>query len=174
MPGTVSGANSSISEAAGGFSSVSAEGPLYTKEMVFTHFEAVLESLELKQQIVELGCGMSSFFTKGRSLTEFTAMCIALWKLALEQSFPAEADDFSAEFLEISPALGKGKKRDQLLVLVQEYNELFAPQKTGDFTPVSQHMAGKLANAKADRKALQLKLSLTIRKLYQTIFDHLI
>lgn len=174
MPGTPRGANSAISEAAGGFSSVDAGGPLYTKEGVLKHFEEVLGSLELKQQIAELGCGMNSFFTKSRSLTEFTAMSIGLWKLALERSFPNEAEDFFTEFLTSSASLGKGKKRAQMLELVREYDVLFAPQKTDDFTAVAQHMADNLANATADRKALQLRLSLNIRKLYQTIFNHLI
>lgn len=174
VPGIARGADSVISEAAGGFSSVDADGPLYTKEGVLRHFEAVLAALDLKQQIAELGCGMNSFFTKSRSLIEFTAMCVALWKLALEKSFPNEAEEFFTEFLETSPALGKGKKRARLLELVREYDDLFAPQKTGDFTAVSQHLANALANASADRKSLQLKLSLSIRRLYQMIFDHLI
>jgi hypothetical protein len=174
VPGTVSVGNSAISEAAGGFSSVSAAGPLYTKEGVLKHFEAVLESLELKQQIAELGCGMNSFFTKSRSLMEFTAMCIGLWKLALEQSFPDEAEEFFAEFVKSSSTLGKGKKRGRMVELVNEYNELLAPKKSSDFTAISQHMADNLADASTDRKSLQLKLSLAIRKFYQTIFDHLL
>lgn len=174
ISGTVSGGGSAISEAAGGFSSVSVNEPLYTQEGVLAHFEELLASLELKQQIAELGCGMNSFFTKGRSLMEFNAMSIGLWKLALDKSFPAEAEDFFAEFLKSSETLGSGKKRTRMVELIGEYNELFAPKKSADFTAISQHMSDKLANASADRKTLQLKLSLVIRKLYQTIFDHLI
>lgn len=176
VAGNIHGGASSISEAAGGFSAVSSggQGALYTKEGVLKHFEEVLGSLELKQQIAELGCGMNALFTRGRSLAEFTAMSVALWKLALEKSFPDEAEDFFAAFIESSPVLGAGKKRAKLVESITAYNELFAPKKTGDFTPISQHMADTLANASADRKALQLKLSLTIRKFYQHIFDHLI
>lgn len=174
LSGTSGGGGSAISEAAGGFSSVASDGPLYTKEGVLAHFEGVLETLELKQQITDLGCGMNSFFTKGRSLMEFTAMCVGLWKLALDQSFPDEAEEFFNEFLTSSAALGKGKKRARMLELIAEYNELFLPKKAADFTGISQHMADSLANASVDRKSLQLKISLLIRKLYQTIFDHLI
>ena len=171
------GARSSIGDAAGRFSSVKVadgEEALYTKEGVLQHFEEVLESLELKQQIAELGSGMNSFFTKKRSLAEFTAMGIALWKLALEKSFPKEAEAFFNEYLETSKTLGKGKKHAQMLELVNKYNELFAPKKTEDFSAISQYIADNLGSASADRKTLQLKLSLTIRKIYQFIFDHLI
>lgn len=177
VSGPVSGGGSSISEAAGGFSSVGSgtgKEALYTREGVLGHFEEVLNSLELKQHIDELGCGMNSFFTKKRSLAEFTAMCIGLWKLALEQSFPDEAENFFAEFLAASPTLGKGKKRNHLLALIDEYNTLLAAEGTKDFSRISQHMTDRLANASAGQKALQLKLSLTIRKFYQFIFDRLI
>lgn len=164
----------SISEAAGGFSAVADGEALYTKEGVLHRFEGVLEALELKKQIADLGCGMNSLFTKGRSLMEFTAMSVGLWKLALEQSFPDEAEEFFAAFLESSKTLGSGKKREKMLACIAEYGELFAQKKAGDFTAISQYMADNLANASADRKALQLKLSLTIRKFYQYIFDRLV
>ena len=101
-------------------------------------------------------------------------MCVGLWKLALDQSFPEEAEEFFAEFTSSSPTLGKGKKRGRMIELIGEYNELFATKKSADFTAISQHLADSLANASADRKSLQLKLSLVIRKMYQSIFDHLI
>lgn len=174
MLGTLAGGGSSISEAAGRFSSVSTVGPLYTKEGVLHNFEELFKTFDLKQQIAELGGGMSSFFTKKRSLDEFTAMCVALWKLALENSLPNEAEEFFAEFMASSTILGNGKKRTKMIGLVHQYNVLFAPLKSGDFTVISQHMAHSLAKASADRKTLQLRISLTIRKLYQAIFDHLI
>lgn len=172
------GPGSSIGEAAGGFSSVKVDGgsqeALYTKEGVLRHFEEVFESLELKRQIADLGCGLNSFFTKKRSLLEFTAMSIALWRLALKRSFPDEIEEFFHEFLETSKILGKGKKRVKMIELVNTYNVLFAPKKTDDFSAISQYMADILGSASADRKTLQLKLSLTIRKMYQMIFDHLL
>lgn len=171
------GRNSSIGDAAGRYSSVTSGAgheALYTREGVIQHFEAVMDTLELKQQIAELDSGMNSFFTRKRSLAEFTAMCVGLWKLALERSFPNEAEDFFREFTERSKLLGKGKKRARMLELVNSYNELFAVKKTEDFSGISQYMADSLGSPNADRKTLQLRLSLTIRKIYQTIFDHLI
>lgn len=169
------GGTSFISEAAGRFSSISTSGEaLYTKEGVFKNFEEILKSLELKQHIAELGCGMNSFFGKGRSLAEFTAMCVALWKLALEKSLPNDAENFFAEFMATSRILGKGKKRTRMTELVNAYNKLFEARKTDNFSVISMHIADTLANADADRKTLQLRISLTIRKFYQLIFDHLI
>jgi len=147
---------------------------LYTKEEVIRHFEGLLPSLDLKQEIAALGYGLNSIFKKGRSLVEFNAVCIALWKLALDSSFPAESNEFFADFLNHSPLLGTGKKKDKLVARVKIYCDMLAIKKTDDFTPVSQCMADNLMNSADNNKALQLTLSLTMRKLYQVIFDHLI
>ena len=101
-------------------------------------------------------------------------MCMALWKLALDSSFPAESDEFFDDFLEHSSLLATGENRNKLLVKVKAYCELFALKKADDFTLVSQYMVENLTKEADYRKALHLKLSLTIRKLYQLFFKHLI
>ncbi len=151
-----------------------AGAPLYTKQEVIANFEGLLPALSLHEEIDTLGCGLNSFFNKSRSLAEFTAMCTALWKLALDRSFPNESGEFFEDFLANSPVLGTGKKHDKMVSRIRIYCDLFAPKKIDDFTPVSQYMAETLCKDTQNRKALHLKLSLTIRKIYQVIFEHLI
>lgn len=147
---------------------------LYTEEEVLRHFSELLPALELRQEIAALGCGLDGFFKRRGSLREFTAMCVALWELALERSFPRECEVFFHNFLAASPIFGKGRGRERSVALVKAYAELFALKKDSDFSPVARYMVKKLKARPEDEKVLHLKISLTIRKLYQTIFNYLI
>ncbi|MDR2503828.1 MAG: hypothetical protein LBD82_05540 [Deltaproteobacteria bacterium] len=147
---------------------------LYTEEDVFRHFAEVMASIDLRQEIVELGHGLNGFFKRRRTLKELNALCTALWKLALEQSFPHESEVFFAHYLERHPSLGKGKKRNKNILMIENYCGLAAAKKTGDFTPLAQYMVNTLKCGTKDEKVLLLKLSLTIRKFYQIIFNYLI
>ncbi|MDR2050464.1 MAG: hypothetical protein LBQ63_01650 [Deltaproteobacteria bacterium] len=150
------------------------DSPLYTEDEVLRHFTDLLPALDLEREIAELGFGLNGIFKRRRSLDEFTSMCIAMWGLALERSFPEEAEVFFRSFLENSPTLGKGKKREESLARIMAYSALFDLRKENDFSPVARYMAGKLNPGTGDEKALLLKLSLTMRKLYKIIFDYLI
>ena len=147
---------------------------LYTEEDVFRHFAEVMASIDFRQEISELGHGLNGFFKRRHTLKELYALCTALWKLALEQSFPHEYEVFFAHYLEQHPNLGKGKRRNKNILMIKNYCELAAAKKTGDFTPLAQYMVNTLKCETKDEKALLLRLSLTIRKLYQIIFNYLI
>ncbi|MCL1889149.1 MAG: hypothetical protein FWF99_01420 [Desulfovibrionaceae bacterium] len=147
---------------------------LYAEEDIFRRFEEVLVSLNLRQEITELGCGLNGIFRRGRVLRELNAMCVALWRLALEQSFPEQAETLFRNYLEDHPDLGRGRKRKQQVGLIQVYCELSSEKKIGDFTPLAQYLTNKLNPGEDNKKILLFKLSLTIRKLYQTIFNYLI
>ena len=145
----------------------------YASAEVVRRFEEVWASLDLRQEIAELGHGLNSFFKRGRSLREFTAMSVALWRLALERSFPDQQAEIFELFMESSPLLGKRSRRRKMHQLVRFYLDLCEARRDTDFTPLAKHMADTFCGGD-QRKSLQLKLSLTIRRIYQNIFDHLI
>ncbi|MCL1916176.1 MAG: hypothetical protein FWG17_05680 [Desulfovibrionaceae bacterium] len=147
---------------------------LYTEEEIFRRFAEVLASLDLRQEIIELGCGLNGIFRRGSVLRELNAMCVALWRLALEQSFPEQVETLFRNYLENYPDLGRGRKRKKQAELIQVYCELSSEKKSGDFTPLAQYLTDKLSPGEENKKILLFKLSLTIRKLYQTIFNYLI
>lgn len=147
---------------------------VYTSEQVINRFEENWGALDLKQEIAALGHGLNSLLRRSRSLREFTAMTVALWKLALELSFPDDATGFFRDFMEKSPILGKGSQRAKLTERVQIYIDLMTPKKASDFTPVADYLAEYFSGDTENRKALKLKISLAIRRIYQAGFDHLI
>jgi hypothetical protein len=147
---------------------------VYAPQEIIQRFEEVFASLDLKKELAALGHGLDSFFRRGHSLREFTALNIALWELALESSFPGQKEEIIRMFVSTSPLPGKGSKRKTLLQRVELYDNLLMLKKHADFTPVAVYMAGCFSRDAESRKTLQLKLSLTIRRSYQLIFDNLI
>jgi hypothetical protein len=146
----------------------------YSPREIIQRFEDVFASLDLKKELSVLGHRLDSFFRRKRSLREFTALNIALWELALESSFPGQKEEIVRMFVGNSPLPGQGAKRKTLLQRVELYEGLLRLKKHTDFTPVAVYMAGYFSGDAESRKTLQLKLSLTIRRSYQFIFDHLI
>jgi hypothetical protein len=147
---------------------------VYDSLEITQRFEEIFASWNLKKEIADVGNKLNSFFNRRRSLREFTALSIALWNLALESSFPNQEEEVFRLFLTNSPILGKGSKRKVLMQRIQIYKELLAEKKHSDFTPIAIYMAGYFSNDLENRNVLKLKLSLTIRRLYQFIFEHLI
>ena len=147
---------------------------VYAPEEVLARYEAMLESVSFQHEIAELGCGLDSLFNRSRSLAEMKAMHAALWKLALERSFPDDAENFFRYFMEYSPTLGKGKNRAKMQQRINIYVDLSASRKVADFTPIAQYMADTLAGNLKDQKTVRLKLSLAARRFYQSVFDQLI
>jgi hypothetical protein len=147
---------------------------VYGPQEIIQRFEDVFASSDLKKELASLGHRLNSFFRRGYSLREFTALHIALWKLALESSFPGQKEEIVRVFINDSPLPGTGSKRKTLLQRVEHYDSLLLLKKHADFTPVAVYMAGCFSRDVKSRKTLQLKLSLTIRRSYQFIFDHLI
>ena len=147
---------------------------VYGSQELISRFEENWAALDIRQEIAALGYGLDSLFNRGRSIQEFTALTAALWKLALEQSFPEDNVAFFADFMEKSSILGKGAKRRKLQQRVQIYLDLCGPKKATDFTPVAVYMGEFFCRNVEDGKTLQFKLSLTIRRIYNAIFEHLI
>jgi hypothetical protein len=146
----------------------------YSPQEIVQRFEEVFASLNLKKEIAYLGNRLNSFFKRRRSMREFTVLAVVLWKLALESSFPTQKEEVFRLFISNSPILDKGSKRKLLLERIKFYDGLVAEKKHTDFTPAAVYMASYFSNDLSNRKTLQLKLSLAIRRLYQVIFDHLI
>jgi len=146
----------------------------YPPEEVAARYEALLDSVSFQHEIAELGCGLDSFFKRSRSLIEMKAMHAALWKLALERSFPDDAENFFRYFIEHSSVLGKGKNRAKMQQRINIYVDLSALKKIADFTPIAQYMAEMLIGNLENQKNVCLKLSLAVRRFYQTIFERLI
>ena len=108
-------------------------------------------------------------------MREFRALSIALWGLALQKSFPNDADAFFQEFRTALPVMFPAAKERELMEnRINIYVDCLSVKKDADFLPVASYLAEVLALDAEDMRRLRLKLSLIMRNLYTLIFDRLV
>jgi len=147
----------------------------YTADEVIRQFLGLYHSLDFKAELADLGVTRWQFLRRRTAVQALRAICIALWGLALQKSFPNDAGDFFAALRDQAPALaGSAKDTARLHACVNTYVELLAPKKDADFSPAATHLATILALHAEEVPRLRVKLSLIIRNLYVLIFDKLV
>lgn len=147
----------------------------YSAEEVVSQFLSLYSCLDFKTEVAELGIGPLQIRRRRKALREFRAICIALWGIALQKSFPQDASVFFEHFRATAPFLtGKSKECARLQSRVNIYVDLMAGKKDADFLPVAEYLAEVLALNDEDMRRLRLKVSLITRHLYTLIFDKLV
>ena len=149
--------------------------PVYTVDEVVDTFTALLASLDFDHELALLGVGRFRFIRRKRLVHELRALAVALWKLALERSFPEVSERIFSHFLERESAGFRNPERGQRFEkTVLAYVALLAKRREADFTEAGAHIVGFFKFPEARAAALRLRLALQIRALYTLIFDQLI
>ncbi|MDR0827916.1 MAG: hypothetical protein LBN33_08610 [Desulfovibrio sp.] len=147
----------------------------YSAEEVIRQFLSLYANLDFEEELGRIGVGRFNFFQRRKYLREFRALCIALWGLALQKSFPNQAAIFFAALRESAWILADGSSRaKKLAARVDVYVELLDAKKDADFLPVAEYMAGIMSVKPSMFARLRLILSLRVRNLYTLIFDKLV
>ncbi|MCC8194540.1 MAG: hypothetical protein LIP28_07845 [Deltaproteobacteria bacterium] len=153
-------------------------GPLpipYTAEEVGRTFADLLATFDFATELHELGIGKLNIAKRAKAKKLLTAVSIVLWHVALEKSFPHDADAFFSHFIATYPRLkGEGRSARKMRDLVARYDALAAEKKDADFTVIADTLVSALHIQEADRRRQQLKLSLRVRSVYELIFEKLI
>ncbi len=144
-------------------------------DKVVETFEILLDGFSFEREMKLLDVGRLHVFRRRNVLTEYKALCVALWGLALERSFPEEHSVILDTYLAQLNDQGKSRKTKAMpRELILAYIELLATHKENDFTVVGEHMVALFNVDEKKRASLRLQLALEIRKLYSIIFDNLI
>lgn len=147
----------------------------YSAEEVVSQFFALYDCFDFKAELLDLGISPLQIRRRKKARREFRAICIALWGVALQKSFPQEAGAFFERFMGTAPFLnGKSKECGRLQNRVNIYVDLMAEKKDTDFLPVAEYLSEVLALNDEDMRRLRLKVSLITRNLYTSIFDRLV
>ncbi len=147
----------------------------YEAEEIIQNFQALLDTLDFKAELVEVGVGRFQFRKRKKALREFTALTIALWGIALHRSFPNNAQVFFEQFRATAPLLAaQSVEAQRLNTRLNIYVDLLLAKKDTDFLPVAQYFAEVFALRANDTDRLRLKLSLRMRSLYKLIFNRLV
>ncbi|MEG2173313.1 MAG: hypothetical protein RRY29_08635 [Desulfovibrionaceae bacterium] len=146
----------------------------YAVEYVVDNFLALLHDANFPQELAILKVGKFQFLRRRQLLLEFRALYIGLWRLALARSLPLEGEDIFAAFLTTYPQQHRDAASQRLLARGQQYAEILLSEGDRDYTHISQHILSFSVLEEKDRKAQNLRLALSIRRLYGFIFSRLI
>ena len=148
---------------------------LYSSEEVISHFEALLEDTSFSAQLHYLGIKRALMSPRRRrAREELQAMFIGLWKLALDSSFPTQAEEIFDAFLEKYSQGRPPKKSAQMCEKVRNYAEMLKTCGNKDFTDIAAEVLRKINLPQVDCPKASLALALDIRAFYQTVFERLI
>ncbi|MFV0422013.1 hypothetical protein [Oleidesulfovibrio sp.] len=148
----------------------------YSSDEVIRNFTAVLGSYTFVQEMQTLRVGRLQFRKKKKVLREFTALFIALWRIALDKSFPEDAELIFEEFVSrLSNHLNQSSKNTKLLLQqIEVYQTLLDEKRDADFSEVAVFITQQLETDPAEQLKTKHKLALLIRATYTLIFDRLI
>lgn len=145
-------------------------------EEVGRQFAGLLADADMKRELDLLKLGPFQIRRRRQAINEMRALYTAVWKLALNKSFPNDADRFYEEYLEALEH-GKGRKgveKERFVALVREYAALAEEHGEGDFTPLARRAVTALAPAAVGDRELEVRFILLLRDAYRVIFDKLI
>lgn len=147
----------------------------YSADEVIQQFLALYNCMDFKSELEDIGIGRFQLARRKKALREFRALSVALWRLALQKSFPNDADAFFHQFRTTLMSIVPNNKENILFQnRINIYVDWLEPKKDADFLPVAGYLAGVLALEADDTPRLRLKLSLIMRNLYGLIFDRLV
>ncbi len=148
--------------------------PLSDPREIAATFEALLSTADFTQELRMFKVGRFNRSLRKTLLNEFEGTYIGLWALALEQSFPKDAqiifDTFLQKYLEKFAA----KRRSSMSAKIKAYRDMVLSTGGKDFSQLSRHL---LSFAKIEDSALKaetLRLSLVLRNHYSFIFQRLV
>ena len=148
--------------------------PAYTIEEVVENFQALLEQMDFKQELMLIGVSRVQFLLRRKLKTEWLTLVIALWRLALERSFPYDGQIIFDTFLERRTAGLSRKRAARFTERVQTYVKSLQSHGDNDFMPPGELLLRLIKPSAAAVPALRLRVALHIRSLYTLIFDRLI
>lgn len=149
--------------------------PAYTVEEVVDNFKALLAQMDFERELHLLQVSRMRFITRRKLKSEWVAVLIGLWRLALDRSFPQDGDQIFESFIEQrKAALNKQARIDVFIKKANDYVLLFREKGDADFTLPAEHMVDKLRLSERQSRPLRMRLILHFRELYKLVFERLI
>ena len=108
-------------------------------------------------------------------VAEFRSVYMAVWRLALDSSFPGEADAIFTSFCQEYLRRSRDRLAQDIVRKAEEYWHMLRDASAKDFRSLAEQLANLSARCDEEhRQAVTLKLALHIRTVYRLIFDRLI
>lgn len=143
-------------------------------EEALANFAALIDDLDFEAELELMGIGRLQFLRRRQMQIELKGLYIALWRLALARSFPHNADEMFATFLQRYSASHPGKPGTPTVERASQYWAMLAPSGDADFHGLARHLLSFLDPSPKEMRPLELGLALHIRSAYRFIFERLI
>lgn len=137
-------------------------------------FHLLLEGLDFQSTVESLGLSKWHHLKRKKAVNELRALCVALWKVALEKSFPTIAAHCFSSYLANLAESKEQKKTKEFIERINIYTDILISKGDSDFYEVATYIVDIFTLGTGDQKRYRLQLSLDIRKLYNIIFEKLI
>lgn len=142
--------------------------------LVQANFAALLQGTDFTAELEILGIGRMQFMRRRQMLVELRGLYMGLWRLALDSSFPHDADAIFADFLRAYAVRYPDKVSGRVLERAEQYWGMLQAKGKSDFSDVARHLCSFAPQEQGDARARVLRLVLLIRNAYTMIFDRLI
>lgn len=138
------------------------------------NFRALLDDMDFDAELGILGVGRLQLLRRRQMRMELGGVFMALWRLALQRSFPQDAQRMFGQFLG-----DYGRDHDDafhagMLGRAREYWEMLRPSGDADFSGVARHLCSFSDKGAGEDRSAHLRLALLLRKRYQFIFERLL
>ena len=145
---------------------------------VLERFQLMLDNVDFTAQMQTLGVGRFQFARRKEAKRELSAMYVGLWKLALNSSFPHNADEVLDRFLyNVCNLKGKGKQRkaEDFALLCREYSNILKERGDTNFINVALLLCQHLGcDDQSSLRRISLQMALDMRAMYHHLFERLI
>lgn len=139
-------------------------------EALVATFEALSAEADFPAFLHLLGTGRLAFSARRALQPVFSALCVGLWRLAMQRAVPDNAEKAYERYLEsLWPKL---KDADTYMVLVRDIARFLPESGADDFTPTARELFSRAE--KEPDQAKVVGMALFLRRLYEYFFNHII
>lgn len=138
------------------------------------NFAALLDGVDFEAEMELMGIGRFQFMRRRQMKVELRGLYMALWRLALQSSFPQDCEKMFRIFLESYAQSHPGRLPAQAIERATQYWGMLQPRGASDFSCLGEHLSSFAELDEADSRRQALKLVLHLRKAYRFIFERLI
>ena len=146
----------------------------YSEAELFENFNALFATYDLNAELDVFKLGRFQFLRKKKAKHELQALFIALWKLALKQSFPEDSENYFLRYLQEKKLdVDNAGNATTMYRSIEVYNTLLTEHGTRNFSSVADFLTNQIVTDSDRKQHITLKLALTIRSTYNMIFEKL-
>ena len=141
---------------------------------VWKNFDIILSDMDFRYEMSLLNISSWRLWRRKYLSEELKALTIALWRLALERSFPEDWQRILSAFMDVQRAkLGNEPARQTFTNRVETYLSIVERCRQTDFIELAGYLVDLAGTNAKQTGSIRLKLALHLRVVYNHLFEKL-